>query len=55
MGLLKTDTFICVDCETTGLEPDKDSIIEVAVARFQGDAILETYETLIDPGIPIPQ
>ncbi len=54
MGLLKNDTFICIDCETTGLDAEKDSIIEVAAAIFQGDLILESYETLIDPEIPIP-
>lgn len=49
MGLLKTDTFICIDCETTGLEPEKDRIIEVAAVLFTETAILDRYETLIDP------
>ncbi len=53
MGLLKNDVFVCVDCETTGLEAEKDRIIEVAVVLFQGDTILESYETLIDPEIQI--
>jgi len=53
MGLLKNDTFICVDCETTGLDAENDSIIEVAAVIFQGDTILDSYETLIDPEIPI--
>lgn len=55
MGLLENDTFVCLDCETTGLEPEKDRIIEVAVSVFQGREILETYETLINPEIPIPE
>jgi DNA polymerase-3 subunit epsilon len=54
MGLLKNETFVCLDCETTGLEPEKDRIIEVAAVIFRGDEILETYETLIDPEIVIP-
>lgn len=53
MGLLKNDTFICLDCETTGLEADKDRIIEVAAVIFKGDEILNTYETLIDPELLI--
>ncbi|MBS0628273.1 MAG: DUF3820 family protein [Verrucomicrobia bacterium] len=53
MGLLKTDTFICIDCETTGLEPEKDRIIEVAAVIFTENAILDRYETLIDPEIII--
>ncbi len=55
MGLLQQDTFVCLDCETTGLEPEKDRIIEVAVAVFTYDKILESYETLIDPEVSIPQ
>lgn len=55
MGLLNKDTFICLDLETTGLEHDKDQIIEVAIVRFTFDEILESYETLIDPGCPISE
>ena len=53
MGFIKTDIFVCVDCETTGLEPDKNRIIEVAVVIFQGDSIIDSYETLVDPEIEI--
>ena len=49
MGLIKQDIFICVDCETTGLDPGKDEIIEVAAVRFNSEVFLETYETLIKP------
>lgn len=55
MGLLNKDTFICLDLETTGLDSEKDQIIEVAIARFTFDSVLETYETLIDPGCPISE
>lgn len=55
MGLIKKDTFICLDCETTGLELNKDRIIEVAAARFTYDGIIDSFETLIDPQCPIPQ
>ena len=55
MGLVKADTFICLDCETTGLDPKADKIIEVAVARFRGQEILETFDTLVDPCCPIPE
>ncbi len=55
MGLIDKDTFICLDVETTGLEPEKDSIIEIACVRFTFDETLESYETLIDPGILISE
>lgn len=52
---LKQETFVCLDCETTGLDPQKDKIIEVAVAVFNFDTILESFETLIDPKQEIPE
>ena len=55
MGLLNKDTFVCIDLETTGLDPNNDRIIEVAIIRFRFDAILERFETLIDPETIIPE
>jgi DNA polymerase-3 subunit epsilon len=49
MGLLNKDTFICLDCETTGLDPQTDRIIEIAVVKFTFSQILQSFETLIDP------
>ncbi|NGX39695.1 MAG: DNA polymerase III PolC-type [Chlamydiae bacterium] len=55
MGLLAKDSFVCIDCETTGLEPTTDRLIEIAVVKFTFDEILDSYQTLIDPEISIPQ
>ena len=55
MGLIDQDTFICVDCETTGLDPVGDRLIEIAVVLFTFNEILDSYETLIDPEKPIPE
>lgn len=55
MGQVATDTFICFDLETTGLDPVNDRIIEIAIAKFNYDGILESFETLIDPEKMIPQ
>ncbi len=49
------ETFICIDCETTGLDINADRVIEVAVIKFTMNEILEQYETLIDPMVEIPQ
>jgi len=46
--------FVCIDCETTGLNPKEDLIIEVAAAVFTTKGILEEFATLIDPGRLIP-
>ena len=55
MGLIHKDTFVCFDCEATGLDPQKDCIVELAIRKFTFDEVLESREDLIDPGIPIPQ
>jgi len=54
MGLLHKDIFVCLDCETTGLETDTDRIIEVGAAKFDFEKAHEVYETLVDPEMPIP-
>lgn len=55
MGLINKDTFVCFDCEATGLDPKQDRIIEIAVCKFTFEGVIESREDLIDPGIPIPQ
>lgn len=55
MSLLKQETFVCLDCESTGLEPKTDRIIEIAVARFTFDEILQQFESLINPECEIPK
>jgi DNA polymerase-3 subunit epsilon len=49
MANIDDQIFVCIDCETTGLDTNNDRIIEVAVVLFSSDKILEQYETLIDP------
>lgn len=53
MGLIEKDTFICLDCEMTGLETKEDRLIEIAIVRFNFSEVFDTYETLIDPEKPI--
>lgn len=55
MSSLNKQRFICYDIESTGLDTKNDHIIEIAVALFTFDEVLETFETLIDPGVPIPE
>ncbi len=47
-------TFVALDLETTGLDKDRDAIIEVGAVRFQDGVPVERYSTLINPGRPIP-
>lgn len=55
MGLIHQDIFVCVDCESTGLDPEKDRLIEVAAARFTFEGVIQKFETLVDPECDIPQ
>ena len=55
LPLLELDEFISFDLETTGLNPDKDKITEIAACRFINGEFTEEYTTLINPGIPIPK
>jgi DNA polymerase-3 subunit epsilon len=52
---LSDQVFVCVDCESTGLDPAKDRMLEVAVAVFTFHEIREQFETLLDPECEIPQ
>lgn len=52
---LNEETFVCIDCETTGLDPKTDRIIEVAIASFSFDQIFNTFESLINPHCEIPE
>ena len=41
--------FICIDLETTGLNPKRDRIIEIGAVKVRNGQIVETFQQLIDP------
>ena len=43
-----------VDLETTGWDPERDRIIEVAAAIMRGPEVVDRFEMLVDPLIPVP-
>lgn len=43
-----------VDLETTGADPNRDRITEIAILITENGELLEQWSTLVDPGIPIP-
>jgi DNA polymerase III subunit epsilon len=47
-------TFVAVDVETTGLNPDYDAIIEVAAVVFHGEEILDQWSSLVNPQRDLP-
>lgn len=42
------------DCETTGLNPKTDRIIELGFQQWTAEGMVKEWRSLIDPGIPIP-
>lgn len=46
-------SYVVIDVETTGLDPVRDSLIEVAALKIQDFQIVDSYSSLINPGIPI--
>lgn len=51
---IEKQKFVCIDCETTGLDSTQDRIIEVAVMCFDGNQVYAQMETLINPECEIP-
>lgn len=54
MTYLDKQKFVCIDCETTGLDPIQDRVIEVAVMCFDADQVYASMESLINPEQTIP-
>ena len=46
--------YTIIDIETTGGDPRKDRITEIAAYRFDGEVVVDSLETLVNPGVPIP-
>ena len=59
LGIPTTTPFdlvhVSLDLETTGLEQGRDTIIEVGAVKFQGVQVIDTFQTLINPGRSIPE
>lgn len=55
MPSFENEIFCCIDCETTGLDPKQDQIIEVAATCFTLNEIHGQFESLINPGCVIPE
>ena len=46
--------LVCFDLETTGVNVDRDRIVEIAMVRLEPDGARSTFRSLVNPGMPIP-
>ena len=41
--------YVCIDLETTGLQPKTDRMIEIGAVKVHNGEIIERFETLVNP------
>ncbi|WP_082227131.1 DEDD exonuclease domain-containing protein [Demequina rhizosphaerae] len=51
---LHRTTFVVVDLETTGTSPGTARITEIGAVKTRGGEVVGEFQTLVDPGMPIP-
>ena len=51
---LESAHFVVVDLETTGLSPRTSRICEIGAQRVRALELEDAFETLVDPGTPLP-
>ena len=47
-------TYVALDLETTGLDPERDAVIEIGAVRVQGARVESEWGSLVNPGRPLP-
>lgn len=52
--LVANTTFVVFDCETTGLSPANDRVVEVGAVKFRDGKMIDEKTWLINPGRHIP-
>lgn len=53
-ALLALGDFAFIDVETTGVKPLEDRLTEVAIIRFSRHHAPRIWQSLLNPGVPIP-
>lgn len=48
-------SIVSIDIETTGLNEDRDAVIEIGAVKFKGHRVEDEWSTLINPGRHIPE
>lgn len=50
-----TDSYVCLDLETTGLNPKRDKIIEIGVIKVKDGEIIGQLESFVNPQRPLDE
>ena len=50
----KATLYAIIDLETTGGDPRKDRITEIAIQLYNGDEVVDSFQSLINPEVSIP-
>jgi DNA polymerase-3 subunit epsilon/ATP-dependent DNA helicase DinG len=53
-GLKVGKVFVALDLETTGLDPERDAIIEIGAVKFRKGKVLDTFSSLVNPKRQVP-
>ena len=48
------ERYVLLDLETTGAHPERDRITEIALLRFEGGRLVDRWQSLVRPDVPIP-
>ncbi|HEX5468988.1 MAG TPA: exonuclease domain-containing protein [Gaiellaceae bacterium] len=51
---IEAASYVVVDLETTGLRPGRAAICEIGAVRLEGLERVGAFQTLVDPGVPLP-
>lgn len=49
------ESYVAFDFETTGLDAQRDRIIQIGAVRVERGAVAERWHSLVNPGVPVPR
>lgn len=49
-----TETYVAMDMEMTGPDPENDEIIEIGALKFRGSKVISTWHTFVKPSRALP-
>ncbi|SFG54710.1 3'-5' exonuclease [Oribacterium sp. WCC10] len=54
-NLTINESYVVLDIETTGFNPEKDKIIDISAIKIVNGKRIDHFSTLVNPGIVIPR